>query len=496
MDNFGSSAALQPARSGNDLAQPAEGGADDHIPGLELPELSLPPLTEVEKSAFQAHAPRPLPLPAPELAEPLPEKSVPPIAAPDPAPPRFAGMLLPSAVFMAVVLLTLYLAPYLLVHWRTTEAQGEAEAIYIKRRAELKAEAEAADERLKVLDKRVHLTSLGFREVVRKVAPIVVHVSNYREPRPGEVVGNGKRPRFRDPDNDRKYVQAGVGSGIIVNSGFVLTNYHVVKDARRLRVTFASGRSVGEDPATVAADPLTDLAVIRLSGSKDAGLREDMNVAAEFADSDKDVHVGDWALAIGSPLGLRQTVTQGIISAKDRLLGMLDLVELIQTDAAINPGNSGGPLFDQHGRVAGINVAIASDNGGNQGIGFAIPSNTAKHIFNQLVAKGEVLRGYLGVALEELNSRQLKAIGLADKGAVYIFQVVPGEAASKAGLQVGDVIVRYRNELLDRVQPMRHLRQMILDTAPETQVALEIIRGNRHQTLNVQVGKRPAFVVR
>src|SRR5439155_20385879 len=136
--------------------------------------------------------------------------------------------------------------------------------------------------------------------------------------------------------------------------------------------------------------------------------REDLNASAEFADSDKDVHVGDWALAIGSPLGLRQTVTQGVISAKGRVLGMLDLVELLQTDAAINPGNSGGPLFDQYGRVVGINVAIASDNGGNQGIGFAIPSNTARRIAAQLLEEGEVQRGYLGIALDEVPPAQAR----------------------------------------------------------------------------------------
>src|SRR5262249_40593506 len=159
-----------------------------------------------------------------------------------------------------------------------------------------------------------------------------------------------------------------------------------------LRVTFASGRwaAVPVSSRTVATDPLTDLAVIRLPAASDAGLRHDFNVTAEFADSDKDVQVGDWVLAVGSPLGLKETVTAGIISAKGRILGMLDMVELLQTDAAINPGNSGGPLFDQHGRVAGINVAIASETGGNQGLGFAIPSNTAREIFAKLAEKGEV----------------------------------------------------------------------------------------------------------
>jgi serine protease DegS len=421
------------------------------------------------------------------------EKPLLPTAAPSPRSEVHSifSMLLPASVFLLVVALTLYAAPYLLVHWRMTEAQAEADAAYLKRRAELKAESEGAEERLQLLDKRVILTSLGFREVVRKVAPVVVNVANHRLPTKVEGMLSAKRGVFRDADNEKLYVQTGVGSGIIVKPGYVLTNHHVVKNAQRLRVTFASGQSVGEDPEAVAADPVTDLAVIRLTASERSSVRADLNVSAEFADSDKDVQVGDWALAIGSPLGLRQTVTQGVISAKGRLLGMLDLVELLQTDAAINPGNSGGPLFDQYGRVAGINVAIASDTGGNQGIGFAIPSNTAKKIFEQLVSQGEVVRGYLGVALDEVAGKKARELGLADSGGVEVMQVLPGQSADKAGMIVGDVIVRYRNEVLDRIQPMRQLRQMILNTVPETQVVMEIIRDGRHHTVNVQIGKRP-----
>src|SRR5207302_11308296 len=184
-------------------------------------------------------------------------------------------------------------------------------------------------------------------------------VINLRDPKKADPFH--KRNLLFDPDKDRKYAQQGVGSGILVKPGFVLTNFHVIRQAQRLRITFASGHSIGVDPDAVASDPVTDLAVIRLP--TDASLKEDVNVTTPFADSDKDVHVGDWALAIGSPLGLRQTVTQGVVSAKGRLLTMLDLVELLQTDAAINPGNSGGPLFDQYGRIMGLNVSIDSASG-------------------------------------------------------------------------------------------------------------------------------------
>jgi S1-C subfamily serine protease len=402
---------------------------------------------------------------------------------------QIAGTLVPASVFLLVLLLVLYAGPFLLAHWRTTDAQAEADAAYLRRRAELRAEAEAADQRLKWLDKRADLTSLGFREVVRKVAPIVVNVSNFRELKKGENVP-GKRVIVLDPGKESRYIQFGVGSGIVVKPGYVLTNHHVVRNAQRLRVTFASGQSVVEEPQAVSVDPLTDLAVIGLSLSKSPGLIADMNVAADFADSDK-VQVGDWALAIGSPLGLRQTVTHGVISAKGRLLGMFDLVELLQTDAAINPGNSGGPLFDQLGRVVGINVAIATETGSSQGIGFAIPSNTARKIFEQLVGQGEVIRGYLGVALEELTGPESKTLGLADSGGVRIAKVLPKQAAANAGLQAGDIIVRVKNETLDQHQALRQLRQWILQADPEAQVAIEIIRSGTHQTINVQVGKRP-----
>jgi S1-C subfamily serine protease len=399
------------------------------------------------------------------------------------------GWVLPATFFLSVLVLVVYAAPFLLTHWRLADAQADAEATYLKRRAELKAEAEDADQRLEILDKRVHLTSLGFREVVRKVAPNVVNVVNLREP--AENRPFSKRMLFFDAEKDRSYAQEGVGSGILVKPGCVLTNFHVVRHAQRLRITFASGHSLGVDLDAVASDPVTDLAVIRLPANAPANLKDDMDVSTPFADSDKDVHVGDWALAMGSPLGLRQSVTQGVVSAKGRLLNMLDLVELLQTDAAINPGNSGGPLFDQHGRIMGINVAIASDNGGNQGIGFAIPSNIAKKIFEQLLSQGEVLRGYLGIGLDELPGEKAKALGLGDQGGVRITLIQPNQPAARAGLHVGDVITRFNNEAFASDQAVRHFRQLISDTDPSGEISLEILRNGQKQNYQIKVGKRP-----
>jgi len=396
------------------------------------------------------------------------------------------GYVLPSTFFMTIAVLSAFIAPDLLHSWRITEARAEAEAAYIKRRAELRAEAEHAETMLSKFDKRV-----GFREVAWKVSPLVVNVANLAQPKHKELDPFGHDSTIYDPQTDRKYELVGVGSGIIVKPGFILTNHHVIKNAQRLRITFASGQSISVAAETVAGDALTDLAVIRMPADVPAGITEDMKVSADFADSDRDIQVGDWALAIGSPLGLKQTVTHGVISAKGRLLKSL-MVELLQTDAAITPGNSGGPLFDQLGRVVGVNVAIASDNGRNQGIGFAIPSNTARRIFEKLASEGEVARGYLGIALEDLTGPRVKLLGASDGGGVVVTQALPNQAASKAGLRQGDVIVRVNNDPLLRGEPGRHLRQLIAEMDPGTEVSLEILRSGDRSRITVTVGRRPA----
>jgi S1-C subfamily serine protease len=414
---------------------------------------------------------------------------------------RAAGTLwhwvLPITILMALFALSLYAATVVLNHWRILDAHAEAEATYLKRRAELKAEAEHADQRLDLLDQRVHLTSLGFREVARKVLPVVVNVANYREPTEKDLA-DAKAKRLTlvyDPQNDRKYVQYGVGSGLILKPGVILTNHHVIRKAQRLRVSFPSGRSIGIDPGAVVSDAKTDLAVIRLPEILPEAMKEETQNRAQFADSEKDVHVGDWVLAMGSPLGLQHTLTHGIISAKGRLLSTRahedDLIELLQTDAAINPGNSGGPLFDQLGRVVGINAMIASETGGNQGIGFAIPSNTATRIADLLLTKGEVPRGFLGITMEELPGPEAKALKI-DDGAVIVKAVVAGQAADKAGIKPGDVIVRINKETLQRFKPMRHLRQIVADLDPGTEILIEIVRAEQRLQVALSLGKRPA----
>src|SRR5262249_54135927 len=345
------------------LAAHPEPDTDAAAPLPESPALDDAALAEAVPATPARVAPARA---APELP-PTAESSPPTPSAHAAAP---AGRLIPTFFWPATFLLLVILAavfvyPMLLARWRSVEGQAEAEAAYQKRRAELRAEAEAATQMLEVLDKRINLVSLGFREVVRKVTPNVVNVTNFREldaKKGGEAKGH-KAAVYFDPDTERHYRQLGVGSGIIVRPGQILTNYHVVRGADRLRVTFSSGQSVSVNrDKNVVADAATDLAVLRLPADLPCGLCEDLNVTTEFADSDRDVHRGDLVLALGSPLGLKQTVTHGIISAKGRLLDKITLVELLQTDAAINPGNSGGPLFDQYGRLARINLALASHN--------------------------------------------------------------------------------------------------------------------------------------
>jgi S1-C subfamily serine protease len=320
-----------------------------------------------------------------------------------------------------------------------------------------------------------------------------VHVANFREPTEKEVneARARKLPLFYDPENDKQYVQHGVGSGIILKPGVILTNHHVIRKAERIRIALGSGRSIGVDPEAILSDVRTDLAIIKLPYDLPAAMKEEMQTVAEFADSDKDVHVGEWVLAMGSPLGLRQTVTHGIISAKGRLLSSLDLVELLQTDAAINPGNSGGPLFDQFGRVVGINAMIASDTGLNQGIGFAVPSNTVRKISDQLLTNGEVPRGFLGIGMDDLPGPDAKAKKI-DGGAILVKTVEPGSAAAKAGIQRNDILLRVNNEPLSRHLPIRHVRQLVADIKPGTEITVEIMRGDERKVLTVTVDKRPA----
>jgi serine protease Do len=402
---------------------------------------------------------------------------------------HLAALLLSLTIFLLVFLVGALMTPTLAARWRAVEARAEADAVYQKRLAELRAEADAADERLKLLDQRVGLVSLGFREVVRKVGPSVVNLTSYADQRDGDFKDSKDWPATTDPDNGKTAYLAGSGSGVIIETEWILTNFHVVAPASKLRVTFASGYTISVSADRIRIDPLTDLAAVHLPASAPGVTREDDEFKVEFTDSDA-VERGDLVLALGSPLGLKHSVTHGIISAKGRLLSALEAVEVLQTDAAINKGNSGGPLFDHRGRLVGINFAIASDNGYSQGIGFAIPSNTAKDVFEQLKQHGEVIRGDLGVK-DFVEVPREQAQKWTRGGAVKIAYVESGQAADKAGLRRGDLIVRFNGELLSPVHTTRHLRQLIMESKVGQQAQVEIVRRDEKQTVAVTVGKRP-----
>jgi serine protease Do len=256
-----------------------------------------------------------------------------------------------------------------------------------------------------------------------------------------------------------------------------LTNNHVVDGADEVKVNLQDGREF--TAKVVGRDPKSDLAVIKIDAT-------DLP-AVPMADSDK-VEVGDIVLAIGNPFGIGQTVTTGIVSAKDRSNMGLDYEDFIQTDAAINPGNSGGALVDADGRLIGINTAILSRSGGNQGIGFAIPVNLAHDVMESLIKDGHVTRGYLGVMIQDLTPALAKEFKLKDATGALVGDVTPKSPAEKAGLKGGDVIVEFNGK---KVADSRHLKLEVARTQPGTTVAVKVLRDDATKTLEVTVKSMP-----
>jgi S1-C subfamily serine protease len=417
-----------------------------------------------------------------------------------PPPPRPSSMkrslvalLLSLLSFLLVFLVVVLALPPLVARWRAIESKADADAYYEKRRAELRAEADAAKEMLDYLDKRIEAVSLGFREVVRRVSPAVVNITSFARERDPDVRDSKDWPEVADPETGERCLLSGSGSGVIVKPGWVLTNHHVIASAYRVRVTFASGQAVQVERKSVKSDVLTDLAAIQLPPAPPGSEREDTTVKIEFGNSDE-LERGDLVLAIGSPLGLKHTVTHGIISAKGRLVDLYDVCEVLQTDAPMNKGNSGGPLFNHRGKLIGINFAIALDKDKQTvGIGFAIPSNTVSDVFAKLERYGEVARGDLGMDTEELTPKQVEALaaGLEKRGALRVSYVSRGLAASLAGLREGDIVVAYNDKPLSPVHAKRDLMLLVMESKVGGEARLEILRDGQKQTLTATVGKRP-----
>jgi serine protease Do len=327
----------------------------------------------------------------------------------------------------------------------------------------------------------------SFAQVAKKVAPSVVNVYSTRA-----VRERGQVPFFNDPlfrrffgggdeegDNPsaRPRKQQGLGSGVIVSEdGYIITNNHVVEDASEVRVALVSGE---EFPATVVGtDPATDIAIVKV---KRTGLP-----AVTLADSAR-LEVGDTVLAVGNPFGIGQTVTVGIVSGLGRAgIGIVDYEDFIQTDASINPGNSGGALTDVLGRLVGINTAILSRTGGNQGVGFAVPVNIARNVMEQIIQNGHVTRGYLGILIQPLTPALAKAFNLTDQKGALVAGVSPRSPAAKAGLKEGDVITEFNGK---DVVDSKHLRLMVAQTPPDTKAAVRYLREGKPGEVNVAVGE-------
>ncbi|UJP04911.1 MAG: DegQ family serine endoprotease [Nitrosomonas sp.] len=353
-------------------------------------------------------------------------------------------------------------------------------------------------------------TSKAFAEVARKVSPSVVLIQVERET---EVVqtpfgfpfGDGERwpfgddlfrrffgdrfpeaPRFNTPGKKpgKQRSVVGQGSGFVLASSentaekktYILTNNHVVEGNDKISVKFLDGREF--EAKIKGTDPKSDIAVIEIDAS---GLP-----AVQIGDYSQ-LEVGEWVVAIGNPFGLSHTLTVGVVSAKGRTsLGINDYEDFIQTDAAINPGNSGGPLVNLDGEVVGMNTAIFSRSGGYMGIGFAIPINLAERIANQLIEKGEVVRGYLGIVMQPLTADLAKSFDLRSDKGILIAQVTKDSPADKAGLKAGDVIVSFQGR---PVSDAGDFRNQVALAQPGSKVVFDIIRDSKQRAVSVKIDK-------
>ena len=325
----------------------------------------------------------------------------------------------------------------------------------------------------------------SFADVVDRVAPAVVTITSARRVRAPRQHPFFDDPRFREffgmpraPQQETPRVQQGLGSGVIVSAdGYVLTNHHVIDGAEEITVGMSDHRSFSA--RLVGSDAPSDLAVLKIDQS---------NLPVLNMGNSDQARVGDVVLAIGNPLGLEQTVTAGIISAKGRSTGLSDgsFEDFLQTDAPINQGNSGGALVNAAGELIGINSQILSPTGGNIGIGFAIPVNMARNVMDQIINSGTVRRGSLGVTIRALTPDLMSDLGLQRAQGALVSSVVSGSPAERGGVREGDVIIAFNGT---PVADSNALRNAVARTAPGTEVELTVWRSRREERLRVRLGQ-------
>jgi serine protease DegQ len=328
------------------------------------------------------------------------------------------------------------------------------------------------------------IPAAGFSAAAQKVMPSVVNIYTSNEVK-AQAQPFINDPRFRfffgDQFEDNAPQQSSsLGSGVIVShDGYILTNHHVIDGADQIEVALSDGRKAKGH--IIGSDPETDLAVIKIDIAN--------NLPAITFGRAEQSRVGDIVLAIGNPFGVGQTVTMGIVSAlKRNHLGLNTFENFIQTDAAINPGNSGGALVDANGNLIGINSAIYSPNGGSLGIGFAIPVSTAKKIMEQIIQSGSVVRGWIGVAVQDLTPELLESFKLGETKGVLIAEVVRGSPADKAGVKAGDILLSIADHPLSDSNVML---ETISALPPNKIATLKLLRNQSEIAVQVKVGKRP-----
>jgi len=333
----------------------------------------------------------------------------------------------------------------------------------------------------------------SFAPMVRKVAPSVVNIYSTRIVQQRPV----RNPFSNDPflrqffgdqfpngEHERSRKEQSLGSGVIISpDGYILTANHVVEGADEIKVAIDDGKKE-YTAKVIGTDPPTDVAILKIDAKN--------LPAVTLADSDQ-LEVGDIVLAIGNPFGVGQTVTMGIVSALGRSgLGFNGYEDFIQTDAAINPGNSGGALMDAEGRLVGINTAIISGSGGNQGIGFAVPVNMARHIMERLISGGKVTRGYLGIKLQDIDAGLAEQFGLPDQNGALVDDVLLNTPAEKGGIKSGDVITAFNGKL---VTDSHSFMLAVSECAPGANATVKLLRNGHVQTVAVTLGKLPAGVM-